>query len=266
MLCSILWRELRLEQLTHLQDYEGKQIQGSRDYQEDDFGFDATHSGVFVMVLADGMGGYTGGATASGMVIKAFLDFFNPDEGETTSERLTVSMQVANGMLAAAVAEKPALEGMGCTLVGAVLSHEFTRLHWISVGDSPFWLVRNGHLSRLNIDHSKRTELLERVRRGEITREVATTDPQRNSLMSALTGELPALVDHNSKAVEAGDLLLLASDGLLTLSEQEIEKTVRQANHSVEDLTNRLLGAVRRKARSGQDNTTVLVVKIPFHA
>lgn len=252
-----------MEQLTHIQDYDGKQIQGTRDYQEDDFGFDTTHLDAFIMVLADGMGGYSGGDTASSSAIKAFLNAYNSNDERTTSERLEFSMETANAMLAKIISEKPELEGMGCTFVGAVISKKFSRLHWISVGDSPFWLFRNGLLSRLNIDHSKRTELLDKVEKGEITSDELAKDPERNSLMSALTGEPPALVDNNIKSLEVGDVLLLASDGILTLSEREIEKIIKQADNSAEDLTNRLLGAVNRKARPGQDNTTVLAVKIP---
>lgn len=253
----------RLEQLTHLEDYEGKQIQGARDYQEDDFGFDAMYKDTFVMALADGMGGYAGGKAASGTVIQTFINVFNPDDQRTTSERLDFSMLSANAALAKIIAEQPELDGMGCTFVGAVISKKFTRLHWISVGDSPFWLYRNGQLSRLNIDHSKRTELLEQLKSGKITQEELAANPERNSLMSALTGETPSMIDNNTKSLEAGDILLLASDGLLSLSEQEIGSVIAQANNSVVDLSNLLLGAVNRKAHPGQDNTTVLAVKIP---
>ncbi|MCK5720125.1 MAG: serine/threonine-protein phosphatase [Thiomargarita sp.] len=251
------------QQLKHLQDYEGKQIQGTRDYQEDDFGFDASHPGILLALLADGMGGYVGGDTASSLVIKAFMDYYNPDDEQTTANCLEQSMATANKMLANKIIEKPKLAGMGCTFVGAVLSKNLTRLHWISVGDSPFWLYRHGKLSRLNADHSKRTELQEKARIGQITATEAATHPERNSLTSALTGEPPAKIDNNSKALEPSDILLLASDGLLTLNEPEIERLLSNNKNSAKDLTNRLLGAINRKKRAGQDNTTVLVIKIP---
>jgi len=249
-------------QLKHLQDYEGKQIQGTRDYQEDDFGFDVTNNDLLLMQLADGMGGYAGGDVASTSTIEAFMDIYDPHDGRTTAERLEFALNTANNALTKVIKEDPDLAGMGCTFVGAVLSNKFSRLHWISVGDSPFWLFRNGILIRLNIDHSKRTELKEQVEKGEITESTAAKDPERNSLTSALVGEKINLIDNNSKALEPGDVLLLASDGLLTLKEEEIVE-ILASDVSAENLTDCLLNAVKQRKRLSQDNTTVLIVKTP---
>ena len=75
---------------------------------------------------------------------------------------------------------------MGCTLVAARI--KAGRLGWISVGDSPMWRFAGGRLERLNADHSLKTDLEERVRRGEMSAAEAREDPQRHALTSAVTG------------------------------------------------------------------------------
>ncbi|MBE8232820.1 MAG: SpoIIE family protein phosphatase, partial [Endozoicomonadaceae bacterium] len=252
------------QQLKRDKNFWCTQIQGTRNYQEDDSGFDDSHPGLLLMLLADGMGGYAGGDIASKKALEVFANSFNPEDDRTTPERLEYALNQANRVLAKTIREKPELEGMGCTFVGAVLSHENTRLHWISVGDSPLWVYRNNSLIRLNIDHSKRIDLEEQVRKGEITAQEAATHPERNSLTSALTGEPPALVDNNSRGIEPDDILLLASDGLFTLPIKEIEqKLSNSTDNTAEEIVNKLLKMVKKKKKRGQDNTTALIVKIP---
>ena len=104
---------------------------------------------------------------------------------------------------------------MGTTLVAAYLSE--AGIAWISVGDSPLWLFRGRQLMRLNEDHSLR----------QMKREGARVSG--NMLMSAVTGEPIPIVDCRPDPIEVrkGDLILLASDGVLTLSEPEIVSVLR---------------------------------------
>ena len=75
---------------------------------------------------------------------------------------------------------------MGCTLLAVVLAQE--GLYWISVGDSPLWLWRAGRLHRLNQDHAYRSILAHRVHEGEMSADDAARHPDRNALISAVTG------------------------------------------------------------------------------
>ena len=111
---------------------------------------------------------------------------------------------------------------MGCTLLAVVLAEE--GLYWISVGDSPLWLWRRGRLRRLNQDHAYRSILAAEVSAGEISAADAFRHPARNALVSAVTGDEVELVDLPRQAhpLKPGDQMLLASDGLLTLGENEI--------------------------------------------
>lgn len=249
--------------------YAARQSQGARNYQEDEYGFlalaseadDRPHS--LLAVLADGMGGHKGGAHASAAAVDAFLTAFQGAD-LPTAERLRRALGYANERISADSDGNPELEGMGCTLVGAALTE--AGLQWISVGDSPFWLYRDGKLIRLNDDHSMAPILAEQVKQGKMTADEAAHHPQRNALRSAVIGDSLPLIDLKDEpiALQPGDRLVLSSDGLETLSEDEIVTVLREgADDGPELLAERLLAAVEARNKKGQDNTTVIVIE-PF--
>jgi serine/threonine protein phosphatase PrpC len=246
--------------LTLNKEYAGIRIQGGRNYQEDDFGFDNSKPNDFLMILADGMGGHKGGAHASHCAVKTFMDAYHDIQGSVT-KRLRKALKKANQQLALDTKLYPELEGMGCTLVGVALL-DCDRLEWISVGDSPLWLYNADQLYRLNEDHSMKPLLEEQVRCGELTPEEAANHLDRNMLRSALTGTDIEMVHQSSVEVFPGDKILLASDGILTLSELEITK-ILQTDGSAKKIVKALLSAVEKKGKQYQDNTTALVVEIP---
>ena len=186
------------------------QITGRRDYQEDSFGFfDGRNLGIddnghALLLVADGMGGHVGGAIASDLLCKTFVEAYPRSSGPSV-ERLRTCLDEANGAIAAAVAENPALDSMGSTLGVAVVTSE--GLHWISVGDSPLWLFHEGQLERLNADHSMAPLLAELVEAGRMTDEDAARHPSRHSLRSVVMGDEMPLIDVSSRpvALEQGD-------------------------------------------------------------
>ncbi|MDP4898337.1 MAG: SpoIIE family protein phosphatase, partial [Akkermansiaceae bacterium] len=156
-----------------------------------------------------------------------------------------------------------AVEGMGTTLLAVLLRGRSVR--WLSVGDSPLYRVRGEELQRLNRIHSKATELAEKVEAGQITEEQARTDPARHTLLSALIGDSIYDVD-DPPAVElmAGDVLIAATDGIETLTHQEIAAVVSSLHdQDAAALAEGLLLAVQSKQFPKQDNTTVVVVRMP---
>jgi protein phosphatase len=243
-----------------------RQSQGARDYQEDDYGFldaraDNSEPEHTLLVVADGMGGHANGARASAIAAEAFIDAYQ-HAGEPTVRRLEGALHHANQRLASAIADEPALAGMGTTLVGVVIQQE--RLNWVSVGDSPMWLFRQGQLAQLNADHSMAPLLQQMVIDGRISAEEAASDPKRNSLLSAVMGNDIELIDLPTEplACQAGDLVILGSDGLQTLSDAEIQTIVaRHRQDSAMQISEALMNAVDAKAKPGQDNVTVLVYR-----
>jgi PPM family protein phosphatase len=239
--------------------YFGQRNQGRRSYQEDDFGFDSSHNDDFLMVIADGMGGYEGGAVASERAIQAFMDNYYVASGDT-GQRLQHSLTKANQQLALEKQSNPILKNMGCTLVAVAINAQ--SMEWISVGDSPLWLLREERLYRLNADHSVKPELQKQVDAGILTAEQMKTHPERNMLRSALIGYEIEFIDQAQISLHSNDKILLASDGILSLTTDEIKSILSTANNAKQAVTD-LLNAVENKAIKNQDNTTALVVYVP---
>ena len=241
------------------------QITGKRDYQEDSFGLlderdlgldDSEHA---VLLVADGMGGHVGGAIASDLLCKTFVEVYPRFSGPIV-DRLRACLDKANGAITAAVDENPALDSMGSTLVAAVVASE--GLHWISVGDSPLWLFHEGQLERLNADHSMTPVLAELAAAGRMTAEDAARHPSQHSLRSVVMGDEMPLIDVSSQpvALEQGDRVVLASDGLLALDEQEIAEILKKTRDApLEDSVAALIQAVEEAGHPYQDNVTVLL-------
>lgn len=250
---------------------------GARDYQEDAAAFrpsaadasvddkaDPPKTGVCdsgVAVLADGMGGHAGGALASRMVCEAFLAAA-AEERDLASERLCGALDAANAALAAKIKRDPLLSGMGSTLVGAAFGA--SGVEWVSVGDSPMFLFRRGEVAVLNEDHSLAPELDRLVAAGQLTEDEARRDPRRHMLRSAVTGEEIDMVDlsRSPLALETGDYVVLASDGIATLQNLEIARIIQgYGNDGANAVATALIRAVEALREPHQDNATVLVVR-----
>jgi protein phosphatase len=241
-------------------EYATRAAQGARNYQEDAAEV-RTHGGGLVAVLADGMGGHVGGALASELACRYFLHAFSSPAGEVEA-RLGEGLDLANTAIAAKTAESPRLGGMGCTLVGVALRPDPDRIAWISVGDSPLFLVRNGQIVRLNEDHSMAPEIDGLAAAGRISWDAARTDPRRHVLRSALTGTRIDMVDRSPLplALEPGDVVVLASDGIHSIPEALIAREAAAATPAA--AAEALLAAVAAAGDPYQDNTTVVVVRV----
>jgi PPM family protein phosphatase len=246
--------------------FSARQSRGERDYQEDDYGFldarlDDSEAEHILLTVADGMGGHSNGARASAIAAEAFIDAYQ-QSAQPPVQRLESALHHANQCVANAIADDPALAGMGTTLVGVVIQQE--RIHWVSVGDSPLWLFRQGHLAQLNADHSMAPLLQQMVEDGRISAEEAASDPKRNSLLSAVMGDDIELIDlpAESLSCQTGDLLVLGSDGLQTLTDADIQSIVaRHCSDAATVISDALISAVEAKGKPGQDNVTVLVYR-----
>jgi protein phosphatase len=232
--------------------------QGARSYQEDAAAV-RPGAGGLVAVLADGMGGHAGGAVASELAGAAFLHAFFAAAGDVRA-RLSEALALANAAIAQKAAESPELSGMGCTLVGVAFQPEC--IDWISVGDSPLYLVRRGEIIRLNEDHSLAPEIDKLAAAGRISWEAARGHSHRHVLRSALIGAEIELVDRPQSplVLEPHDAVVLASDGIHSISEDEIARVVA-ASATPDVAAAGLLAAVAAAGDPHQDNTTVVVVR-----
>ncbi len=259
----------------HAFDYASRTSKGAREYQEDTAlvwpgpgagafapaGSSQGHTPV-VAVLADGMGGHTGGALASRTVCDSFVAAYAKETGEEP-HRLLAALDAANRAITQKVEANPMLSGMGSTVIGATFSGQ--GVHWVSVGDSPLLLYRRGEVAVLNEDHSLAPELDALAAAGKITHAEARNDPRRHMLRSAVTGEDLDMIDLPARplGLSAGDYVILASDGLQTLEMGEIERVISAyAGDGAEAVAAALIRAVEAIRDPYQDNTTVIAVRV----
>lgn len=215
-----------------------------------------------VAVLADGMGGHAGGATASKTVCASFVESFAKSDGNIR-ERLVGSLRLANDAVRQVTDDDPMLDGMGSTMIGAVFGPD--GVEWVSVGDSPLMLFRRGEIALLNEDHSLAPELDRLAAAGSISEDEAKRDPRRHMLRSAITGDEIELVDvsRTPLKLELGDYVILASDGLQTLETHEIERIVSAyGSDGARSVCDALIRAVEAVRDPHQDNATVLAVRL----
>lgn len=222
---------------------EGGQHQGARPYQEDSWALRTLGDDSVLAVVADGMGGHAGGAVASRTAVEAFVRAIEQGAG------LPDGLAAANAAVARVAAGKAELTGMGATLVAAQVRGDEVR--WISVGDSPFFLVSAGILERLNADHSMAPQIDALVKRGMMTAEEAEHHPGRHTLREAVMGQPISLIDKGSRRLGPDVKLLLCSDGVQSLSEAEI------AANAIKPVDG-LIKAVLAAAKEHQDNITVI--------
>jgi len=242
----------------------GAQIDGARDYQEDAFLItnltDKDGNPSALIIVADGMGGHAAGNVASNMAVQAFNKHVSANYPvDDPAAVLHECVLKANKSIKDTVSETPALEGMGCTMVAAIL--EKGKLWWASVGDSHLYLIRNRELIKKNADHSYG---------GFLDRMAAAGTPvepeaglARNMLMSAITGDEINEIDvpETPFELQAGDRVLLCSDGIDTLSNGKIIQ-FSEWSESPKECAEALLNAVDEAKMPKQDNTTVVVVSV----
>jgi serine/threonine protein phosphatase PrpC len=239
------------------------QTQGARQSQEDYFAIFPAN-GSQCAVVADGMGGHVAGAVASELAVKSFREFLLRHAEEFTADipaLLERALEHANHAIADWVAENQAYEGMGTTLVAACIGDR--QMFHISVGDSPFYRLRSGSLTRINQNHAFAETLQEAVLEGEISAAEAASHPDRSVITSALCGEAVREIDvpGEGETLQPGDSFLLASDGIHTLSDDEIGQ-IMSAAPNAQRAADRLIAAVEASGLPHQDNTTVVIMHV----
>jgi protein phosphatase len=208
----------------------------------------------WLLMVADGMGGYLAGDVAS----RQTVDYFNEhlrDAAAVTVNDLVAMAKAASNQIYEMGRGNPEYEGMGTTLTLALVDDHHAYL--VHAGDSRAYLWRRGMLSRLTDDHSIAGELL---RQGKINEEQARVHPQRHVVTRGLGG--PEIPDFDTRTVEleSGDLLLLCSDGLYaTMPDAHIADILGRGLSpalAAEDLVN------AANIAGGPDNITVVLAEL----
>jgi protein phosphatase len=211
--------------------------------------------GTRLLVVADGMGGHQGGATASRTAVATISEIFEQGTSEDIDTMIRRAIVAANSRVYEMNLENPELEGMGTTVVAFLLdaNHRGTVAH---VGDSRAYRYRKGRLEPLTTDHSVVAEM---QRRGLISAEEAAIHPRRNEILRSV-GIMPEVeIDIAAVGVAPGDRFVLCSDGLTSvLNDAEIAEVVAVGTPSAAvDVLVRMANE-----RGGPDNITVQVLSI----
>ena len=227
-----------------------------RSANEDSCDIFTREDGTTLLVVADGMGGHRGGATASRTAVDTIGELFAQETSTRFEERIAAAIEAANARIFEMAKEDPELEGMGTTLV-TFLIDERRRGTVAHVGDSRAYRYRQGRLEALTVDHSVVAEM---HRRGLISAEEAAIHPRRNEILRSV-GVLPEVeVEVAAVDVIAGDRFVLCSDGLTgVVSDDEIAAVVQ--SEDPEAAVDILIQMANE--RGGPDNITVQVLSIP---
>jgi protein phosphatase len=235
-----------------------------RTNNEDNFGFDSRH-GIFV--VCDGMGGQAAGEVASKMGVDILLEYFrnhpqdatkhsmNGQNGSSGAQSLANAIQLANKTIFQAGQQNNGRNGMGSTIIAALVRGNSLAI--ANVGDSRIYLVRQGTIQQLTQDHSL---VMEQVRRGYITLQQAQQSEMQNIILRALGSEEVVEADIEDLVALAGDVLVMASDGLTRYVPDEDILKIVQTQFNLQQACGELVK--RAKEYGGDDNITCLLVKI----
>ena len=219
-------------------------------------------------VLADGMGGYNAGEIASGMATAVLANNFGRflptwtagaagfADPAFANRHLQGEVEAANRAIHQAAQSQPQYQGMGTTLVAAWFYDN--HLSVAHVGDSRLYRWRGGELTVLTRDHSF---LQEQIDSGLISEADARRSQNRNLVTRALGVDPELEVDVQDLAVEVGDLLLLCSDGLNDmLEDEEIALALQTLGSNLPLAADQLIEMANDQG--GHDNVSVILIRV----
>jgi PPM family protein phosphatase len=229
---------------------------------------DRTEEVGYAMILADGMGGHASGEQASRMAITELVKLalarpdwiFRLDDtvAADARQRSKKRFRDLNALLLKRGEEDRDLRGMGTTLTA--VRNMGRQLQIVHVGDSRAYLLRNNYLHRLTRDHTY-VQLL--IDSGQLSQEEAADFHLRHMLVNALGGfNTDVEVDVDQLELSSGDRILLCSDGLTDLVDDEVILQVLVEWQESKEACQRLLDLALE--RGGKDNVTVVVATYTF--
>lgn len=232
-----------------------------RSQNQDSFYLDVLHEEhQAVLVVCDGMGGAKAGNVASELAVEAFVEDVRGSLKPGINHRymknaLSQAVSRANAVVYQKAQSKEDYNGMGTTLVGAIVSDDMVAV--ANVGDSRAYLISEEGISRITRDHSVVEDMLYN---GDLTREQARIHPSKNLITRALGTETDLTCDLFALTLRRGDYLLLCSDGLTNVVEDQ--ELLYEVLHGGEPSRSCLQLLEIANARGGPDNITVVILAV----
>lgn len=204
-------------------------------------------------IVADGMGGHNAGEHASEIAVKTVVSKLRDLKGDDVKQSLRLAISAANEAVIMGAIEDPTKQGMGTTLVVCVVGRDEVTV--ANVGDSRAYIVRNGRLERVTHDHSVIEEM---IRAGTLSKSAAAYHPDKHKITRAIGAEDTVKPDIFTVPVEDLDAVLLCTDGLTNMVEDDEIEEVLTSGRKVKQQAEELLN--RANDYGGRDNITLLVI------
>ena len=207
-----------------------------------------------LFIVADGMGGHRAGDHASKMCVEEVVRSVEETTYETPVTVYTEAIDAANSAVYKEALEHVEYAGMGTTFVSCTIAGNM--MYAANIGDSRLYLLRE-HISQITEDHSLVEEL---VKNGRLTESQARIHPQKNIITRALGTDEQVSADFFEKQLEHGDILLLCSDGLSNMVDNEEIEYVLRHSRNIEAATAALVDKANKNG--GEDNISLVVIEI----
>ena len=227
-----------------------------RSNNQDSIFISDTHVGPLpnLYIVADGMGGHAAGDFASRYAISVVIDFIRKSTVINPISLLRRALVYASNELFKESEKDKDKMGMGTTMVVAVVIDQ--KLYVANIGDSRLYLI-NDDIRQITMDHSLVEEL---IRSGQLERNKGRNHPEKNIITKAMGSRDEAMPDFFEISVAQGDKILLCSDGLSNMVEDDEIKDIIQDNSDLDDAVASLIS--RANYYGGNDNISVIIVSI----
>ena len=208
-----------------------------------------------LFIVADGMGGHNAGDFASRFAVECVVSEIEKSREKNPIKLIRHAYETANEGIIEEAEKSADKEGMGTTLVVSSVIDDY--LYVANVGDSRLYVI-DDDISQITRDHSLVEEM---VRAGEIDRNEARVHPLKNKITRAIGGSDDVKVDFFDMKLKEGDIILMCTDGLTNMVEDEEIKMIVKSSDDVASIAENLINAANKNG--GVDNIGVVVIQ-PF--
>ena len=209
-----------------------------------------------LFVVADGMGGHNAGEYASRFTVDKMVEVISQNRQQEPVAAMKEALTEANSQLLEVAGADPSKSGMGTTVVAATVIGDL--LHVANIGDSRLYVIDHEAIRQITRDHSLVEEM---VRLGEMDKAAAKVHPDKNIITRAIGVTRELAVDFFEVELRPGDMILLCSDGLTNMVEDEEIKEIVLEQKNIVEKAEKLINTANENG--GKDNITVVLIE-PF--
>lgn len=206
-----------------------------------------------LFIVADGMGGHNAGDYASKYTVETIVSQIKTSFEKNPVRILGKAIEIANDHIRKKAEEDIHLSGMGTTVVAATYMGKYLQV--ANVGDSRLYVV-NDKITQITRDHSLVEEM---VRMGGIDRASARTHPDKNIITRAIGASDQVKVDFFNVELQPGDIVLMCSDGLTNMLEDEEIRMILSGQRDIVEKAEALVKAANNNG--GKDNIAVVLIE-----